>query len=117
MPETIDGIRIGKRKRHPKRLGLDKGYDSDPHRRALRPRRIVPIAPYRQNPVSIPRGRPPTDRHHHRRYCRQRWKVQRSFSWLNNHRRLDRMLEYGQKAYRAFIRVFFLKHYLDALFS
>jgi hypothetical protein len=40
--ETIDGIRIGKRKRNPKRLGLDKGYDSEPHRRALRQRRIIP---------------------------------------------------------------------------
>jgi hypothetical protein len=27
------------------------------------------------------------------------------------------MLEHGQKAYRAFMRVFFIKHYLDALFS
>src|SRR3712207_9572429 len=25
---TVDGIRIGKRCRRPKRLGLDKGYDS-----------------------------------------------------------------------------------------
>src|SRR5712692_3797159 len=114
--ETIDGIRIGKRKRKPKRLGLDKGYDSEPHRRALRQRRSVPIAPYRKNPVSIPCGRPPKDVHP-RRSCRQRWKVQRSFSWLNNRRRLDRMLAHGQKAYRAFMRVFFLKHYLDALFS
>jgi len=114
--ETVDGIRIGKRKRKPNRLGLDKGYDSEPHRRALRQRRIVPIAPYRKNQVAIPRGRPPKDVHQ-RRYCCQRWKVERSFSWLNIHRRLDRMLEHGQKAYRAFMRVFFLKHYLDALFS
>jgi hypothetical protein len=27
------------------------------------------------------------------------------------------MLEHGQKAYRAFMPVFFIKHYLDALFS
>jgi len=114
--ETIDGIRIGKRKRKPNRLGLDKGYDSEPHRRALRQRRMVPLAPYRKNHGAIPRGRPPKDVHQ-RRYCRQRWKVERSFSWLNIHRRLDRMLEHGQKAYRAFMRVFFLKHYLDALFS
>jgi hypothetical protein len=40
---------------NPKRLGLDKGYDSEPHRRALRQRRIVPIAPYRKNHVAIPR--------------------------------------------------------------
>jgi hypothetical protein len=26
--ETIDGIKIGKRRRRPKRLGLDKGYDT-----------------------------------------------------------------------------------------
>jgi transposase len=100
----------------PKRLGLDKGYDSEPHRRALRQRRIVPIAPYRDNHVTQPLGRPPKDRLE-KRYCRQRWKVERSFSWLNNYRRMDRLLEQGQKAYRAFMRVFFIKHYLDALFS
>ena len=90
--ETVDGIRIGKRKRKPKRLGLDKGYDSEPLRRELRQRRIVPIAPYRKNHVTIPRGRPPKDCHE-KRYCRQRWKVERTFSWINNARRLDRLIE------------------------
>ena len=113
--ETVDSIRIGKRRRRPKRLGLDKGYDSEPHRRALRRRRIVPVAPYRSNHVTKPKGRPPKDRLE-RRYCRQRWKVERSFSWLNAYRRMDRLLEHGQKAYRAFMRVFFVKHYLDTLF-
>jgi transposase len=114
--ETVDSIRIGCRRRRPKRLGLDKGYDSEPHRRALRQRRIIPIAPYRDNHVTQPLGRPPKDRLE-KRYCRQRWKVERSFSWLNNYRRMDRLLEHSQKAYRAFMRVFFIKHYLDALFS
>lgn len=50
---TVDGIRSGKRKRKPKRLGLDKGFDSEPLRRELRKRRIVPIAPYRKNHVAI----------------------------------------------------------------
>ena len=113
--ETVDGIRVGKRKRKPKRLGLDKGYDSEPLRRELRRRRIIPIVSYRNNHVSIARGRPPQDRQH-KRYCRQRWKVERSFAWINNMRRLDRMLEHNQKAYRAFVRVFCIKHYLDALF-
>ena len=111
----VDGVRIGKRKRKPRRLGLDKGYDSEPLRRALRQRRIVPLAPYRKNHVSVPRGRPPKDRME-KRYCRQRWKVERSFAWTNRYRRLDRLLEHGQKAYRAFIRVFFIKHYLDLLY-
>ncbi len=40
--ETIDGIKIGKRVRCPKRLGLDKGYDSEPLK--LRKGGIVPKA-------------------------------------------------------------------------
>lgn len=112
---TIDGIRIGKRKRKPKRLGLDKGYDSEPLRRELRRRRIVPIIPYRKNHVAVALGRPPKDRVE-KRYSRQRWKVERSFAWANRFRRLDRLLEHGQKAYRAFVRVFFIKHYLDLLY-
>ncbi len=107
--ETVDGIRVGKRRRRPKRLGLDKGYDSDPLRRELRRRRIIPIIPYRKNRVTVPKGRPPKDRQH-KRYCRQRWKVERTFAWINNYRRLDRLLESGQKAYRALMRVYCIKH-------
>ncbi|HYE73053.1 MAG TPA: transposase [Blastocatellia bacterium] len=113
--ETIDGIKIGKRRRRPKRLGLDKGYDSEPLRQQLRQRGIVPNAPYRSNHVSVPQGRPPKDKHE-KRYCRQRWKVERSFAWLNSLRRLDRFLEESQKAYRAFMRVYFIRHYLRLLF-
>ena len=113
--ETVDGIRVGQRVRRPKRLGLDKGYDSEPLRRALRQRQIIPIAPYRSNHVSIPKGRPPKDRHH-KRYCRQRWKVERTFAWINNFRRLDRLIEHGQKAYRALMRVYCIEYYLDLLF-
>jgi transposase len=113
--ETIDGIKIGKRRRRPKRLGLDKGYDSDPLRQALRQRRIIPLASYRKNRVLKPHQQPVHERKH-KRYCRQRWKVERSFAWLNRFRRLDRLLERSQKSYRAFVRVFFIKHYLDLLF-
>jgi hypothetical protein len=113
--ETIDGLRSGKRKRKPKRVGLDKGYDSEPLRQGLRHRRIVPIVPYRKNPVTVPRGRPPKDRVE-RRYTRQRWKVERSLAWAIRFRRWDRLLEHGQKTYRAFIRIFFIKYYLDLLY-
>ena len=113
--ETIDGIRIGHRRRRPKRLGLDKGYDSDPLRQQLRKRGIVPNANYRKTRVTAPTGRPPKDKHENR-YCRQRWKVERSFAWINNCDRLDRFLEESQKAYRAFMRVYFIKHYLGLLF-
>ena len=113
--KTVDGIRIGKKKRKPKRLGLDKGYDSEPHRRELRKRRIIPIAPYRSNHVTRFVGRPPRDRNE-KRYCKQRWKVERSFSWTNNNRRIDRMLEKTQRSYRIFLRVYVIKHYLNLLY-
>jgi Transposase DDE domain len=71
--ETIDGIKIGKRRRRPKRLGLDKGYDSDTLRRELRRRRIVPIASYRSNRKIDPATLPAKERHG-KRNCRQRWK-------------------------------------------
>ena len=113
--QTIEGIQIGQRIRKPKRLGLDKAYDSELHRRALRQRRIVPIVRYRDNHVTRARGRPPKD-WVEQRFCYQRWKVERSFSWLNNPRRLDRLLEQGQETYLAFCLVFFIKYYLHLLF-
>jgi IS5 family transposase len=54
--ETIDGIKIGQRVRRPKRLGLDKGYDSEPLRQELRKRGIVPNPKYRKNHVTVPKG-------------------------------------------------------------
>ncbi len=40
----------------------------------LRKRGIVPNAKYRKNHMTVPKGRPPKDKHE-RRYCRQRWKL------------------------------------------
>lgn len=93
--ETIDGIKIGKRRRRLKRLGLDKGYDSDPLRQALRRRRIVPLASYRSN-RKVDFAKLPGKERTEKRYCRQRWKVERSFAWINRFRRLDRFLEVNQ---------------------
>lgn len=112
---TLEGSRIGKRKRKPKRLGLAKGYDRAPLRRALRARRLIPLAPDRKNPIALPLGRPPKGRFH-KRSCRQRWQVERSFAWLKNARRLARFLERDQKTYRAFRRLFFIRYYLTLLF-
>jgi transposase len=113
--ETIDGITIGTRRRRPKRLGLAKGYDRDPLRAALRQRGIMPLASYRKKRGPQP-GVQAAHERKHTRYCRQRWKGERSFAWINRFRRLDRFLERSQKSYRAFVRVFFIKHYLDRLF-
>ena len=81
----------GRPRSNPKRVIADRGYDSDPLRRKLRQRGIELIAPYRSNR----REQPYRDGRKLRRY-RRRWKIERTFSWLGNFRRLlvrfDRLL-------------------------
>jgi len=113
--ETIDGIKIGKRRRRPKRLGLDKGYDSDPLRQELRRRRIVPLAAYRRNRKVDP-TKTAGQRAARETLLSSAVEVERSFAWINRFRRLDRFLEVTQKSYRAFVRVLFIKHYLTLMF-
>ena len=47
--KTVDKITVGGRIRRPKRLGADKGYDSDELRRGLKSRTIKPILIRRDN--------------------------------------------------------------------
>jgi transposase len=81
----------GRPRSNPQRVIADRGYDSDPLRRKLRKRGIELIAPYRRNK----REKPYRDGRKLRRY-RRRWKIERTFSWLGNFRRLlvrfDRLL-------------------------
>ena len=109
--QTIDQIMIGGSTQRPKRLGADKGYDSNPLRRALRERRIIPVIVRRANngtavaAVEIREFR----------YSRQRWKVERSFNWLNNNRRIDRFMEKSTRTYQGFCHLAFIKFYLRKL--
>jgi transposase len=105
LEKTLDGIAVpragrGRPRKHPKRLIADKGYDSDPLRVRLKRRGIELICPYRKN-----RGR---GRFHDgrklRRY-RRRWKVERTFSWLGNYRRLVVRWDRSLTIYSAFFHV------------
>ena len=101
LEKTIDQIAVprkgrGRPRKNPKRIIADKAYDSDPLRRRLKRRGIELICPYRKN-----RGK----RRYHdgrklRRY-RRRWKVERTFAWLGNYRRL-KFLESFDQGGRAF---------------
>ncbi len=65
------------------RLIYDKAADSDPLRHRLKQQRIELICPHRRN-----RKKPSLqDGRKLRRYAR-RWKVERTFSWFGNYRRL-----------------------------
>jgi len=74
----------GRPRRRPRRVYADRGYDSEPHRRELRSRGIVPHLARRRTEHGSQMGK-------------HRWVVERTFSWLHNFRRLrvryDRLAE------------------------
>jgi len=70
-------------RRRPRRLIYDRAADSDPLRKRLALRRIELVCPHRKN-----RKRPQTQDGRKLRRYKRRWKVERSISWLFNHRRL-----------------------------
>ena len=84
----------------PQRLILDRAFDSDEFRDRLAARGIEPIVPYRKRAVSMKYN----DRRKHRRYKR-RWKVERTFAWFGNFRRLVVRYERKHWVYRAFVHV------------
>jgi len=102
---TLDSIRVprqgpGRPQQRPLRVIADRGYDSDPLRWRLLNRGLVLISPHRKN-----RRTPALNDGRTLRRYRKRWKVERTFAWLGNYRRLvvryDRMLS----MYRAFFHL------------
>jgi len=90
----------GRPKSKPCRVIADRAYDSDPLRARLRQRGILLIAPHRDNRIkpSLNDGRAL------RRY-RNRWKIERTFAWFSNFRRLVVRYDRQLKMYAAFFHV------------
>jgi transposase len=85
----------------PQHLVCDKGYDSDGLRKRLQDERnIEVVCPHRANRV-----RPPLQDGRALRRYRRRWKIERTFAWLGNFRRLVVRYERKLKMYRAFFHV------------
>jgi transposase len=87
----------GRPKSKPMRVIADKAYDSNALRRRLAQRGIELIAPHRRN-----RRDRCQDGRALRRY-RRRWKVERTFAWIGNFRRLVVRYERLVLVYRAFL--------------
>jgi len=103
--ETLDAIKVprvgkGRPKKRPQRLIADKGYDSDPLRNRLKQLKIDLIAPHRSN-----RKKPKTQDGRKLRRYRKRWKVERTFAWIGNFRRLIVRYEREINMYRAFFHL------------
>lgn len=97
---TLDRINVprsgrGRPKRKPQRVVADRAYDSGKLRLSLARRNIELVCPHRSNrkSASMQDGRAL------RRY-RKRWKVERTFAWRQNFRRLlvrqDRLIRVYQ---------------------
>lgn len=90
----------GRPRQKPERLIADKAYDSDPLRQRLARRGIELIVPHRRN-----RKKPRTQDGRKLRRYRRRWKVERTFSWFGNFRRLVVRWERHLTMYRAFFHL------------
>jgi transposase len=105
LEPTLETIAVprsgpGRPRQNPERVIYDNACDSDPLRQRLARRGIELICPHRRN-----RGNPPLqDRRKLRRY-RRRWKIERTFAWLGNFRRLVVRWERHIMMYRAFFHV------------
>lgn len=107
----MDQITVNGKIRRPKRLGADKGYDDNKFRKELRKRNIKPCLIRRKNnQKNITKSELKE-----RRYSQQRWKVERSFNWINNNRRIDRFMEKKAVNYQGFCHLMFIKYYLKKL--
>jgi transposase len=109
--KTVDRVTVRNRIRRPKRLGADKGYDSDDFRKELKKRRIRPCLIRRKNNQKNISKQELKEK----RYSQQRWKVERSFNWINNNRRIDRFMEKKTSTYQGFCYLMFVKYYLKKL--
>jgi transposase len=72
----------GRPRSRPKRLIGDKAYDSDKLRASLGDRGIRLLVPYRRNRKGRKQSPEVEERYQHR------WKIERTFAWLGNFRRL-----------------------------
>lgn len=106
LEQTLDNVAVepadeGREPPQPERLVCDKGYDSDGLRQRLRAERGIDlVCPHRKN-----RTRPTTQDGRKLRRTKRRWKVERTFAWLGNFRRLVVRYERSLKMYRAFFHV------------
>lgn len=116
---TLDTIQVtrprGRPKSRPDKLVADRGYDSSAFRRALRRRGIRMCIPPKRRPAKwkAKRGRPVVAR---KDDYRLRFKVERSFAWLGNYRRLLIRWERLLPVYRGFFALALARVCLRRLF-
>jgi len=90
----------GRPRMKPCRIIYDRACDSDPLRTRMKKRGIDFICPHRKN-----RKKPKTQDGRKLRRYKRRWKVERTFAWLGNFRRLVVRWDHNVEIYQAFFHV------------
>lgn len=98
VEHTLNGI-ASKRRRKIRRSIADKAYDSDSLSDHLATQKIQLICPHRGG-----RKRKSQDGRTLRRYP-NRWKIERTFAWLGNFRRLVVRYDRKSEIYEAFFHI------------
>jgi transposase len=88
------------RRQLPLRVVADRAYDSDRLRERLLRRGVLLISPHRRN-----RKAPAFNDGRWLRRYRKRWKIERTFAWLGNFRRLLVRYDYHLQMYEAFFHI------------
>jgi transposase len=102
---TLDDVSVPRRdrRRSPRkvtRLIYDRAADSDPLRKRLAERGVELSCPHRVN-----RTKPKLQDGRKLRRYRRRWKIERTFAWLQNYRRLAIRYERKPQLFQAFVHV------------
>ena len=105
VERTLVQVRVprcgrGRPKSRVRRLIADRAYDSDPLRKQLQARGIELICPHRKN-----RRKAATQDGRALRRYRRRWKIERTFAWLGNFRRLVVRYDRSLLMYNAFFHL------------
>jgi transposase len=103
--EALETIKVprqgrGRPKTRPKKLIGDKAYDSDKMRHTLAVRGISLLVPLRKN-----RKNKRKQSEKVWESCKRRWKVERTFAWLGNFRRLVLRYERSLTVYQGFFHL------------
>ena len=91
---------LGRPKKRPLRLVAGKGYDIEPLRKRFNTFKIDLIVPHRKN-----RKKPKIQDGRKLRRYRKRWKIERTFSWPSNFRRLVVRSDLLITIYRGFFHL------------
>jgi transposase len=105
IEKTLEKVAVprsgrGRPRSRPTRLIYDRAADSDPLRNRLKRRGIELICPHRAK-----RRKPKTQDGRKLRRYRKRWKIERTFAWLGNFRRLLVRHDHDIKMYSAFFHL------------